>query len=81
MRKVFKYPVSEGIAIMPAGSKFVHFAMQNGEFMAWFEVDEEFPMVQRKIRIFGTGVAIPQFAKHLGTVLDGGFVWHLYELI
>ena len=80
-RKVFKYSLTESTVIkVPFGSKFVHFGVQNDEFMVWLEVDEEFPMVERHLAVKGTGHLIPQFAEHLGSVISDPFVWHLYEL-
>lgn len=34
----------------------------------------------QEMQVFGTGQVVPDDAEHVGSVLDGPFVWHLYRL-
>lgn len=34
----------------------------------------------QELQVFGTGQVVPDDAEHVGSVLDGPFVWHLYRL-
>jgi hypothetical protein len=64
---------------MAHDARFLHFAIQDGQAMAWFEVRTDSTKTERNIKIYGTGAEIPLNSTHLGTCLDGIFVWHLYE--
>lgn len=46
----------------------------------WSHVDTGEPERVVWFRVYGTGHAIPADAKHVGTVLDGPFVWHVCEV-
>lgn len=47
----------------------------------WFRVDTEKPEVTRRLRIAGTGHAVPT-GTHIGSALMGGgrLVWHAFDL-
>ena len=65
---------------MPENGRVIHFADQNGVYHIWAEVDPEEFCTNRTFRIVGTGQSIPEGNnEYLGTILDGVFVWHLYE--
>lgn len=51
-----------------------------GEVALWVHVDTDEPERAVMFRAYGTGHAIPDDAKHVGTVLDGPFVWHVCEV-
>jgi len=87
MKKIYKYslPGSPGdtvaVETVP-GANIVHFALQNGQFTFWAEHERARETERYERRIFcvvGTGMDIEDSAVHRGTVLDGRFVWHLYE--
>lgn len=50
---------------------------------AWDEVvvwtEETDPAPTRTVRVYGTGHEIPEASRHLGSVVAGIFVWHVYE--
>lgn len=55
----------------------------SGKFEVWTEETQVGHGIEdcRRVRIFGTGDgAIPPEAVHLGSVIDGFWVWHLYEM-
>lgn len=64
---------------------FLHVALQPrpmGRFAAviWAEVDTDSKPEVEELVVLGTGGEVPKGARHLGTWLDGPFVWHLYAL-
>ena len=85
MRRVYKYPIqlSDMVELsMPAGARVLLVAAQHGVGTMWAEVDDLALYEVRRFRIFGTGHAIPDDSLiHVGSFLDGDFVWHLFEAI
>ncbi len=88
MRVIWKFPLKLTNEVqeiqIPDTHCFLHAGMQSELFCAWFEVEDDRPLVKRAFRIFGTGHEIPEEQKHfyayMRTTQDDGFVWHLYEL-
>lgn len=79
MKQVWKYQISQKAILMPVDAKVVHFGMQDGQATVWVEVGVANLVALRDLKIYGTGHAIPEDAKHVGTCFDGDFVWHLYD--
>ena len=85
MRKVFKYPLAireRQLVPWPASGEVLGIAMQHEKLCAWVAVDvDNVEPEQGYVRVYGTGHAIEDYAglKHLATVLDGQFVWHVFE--
>lgn len=68
--------------LLPRDAVAVHVGMQSGSLMLWYETrHSSVPEVPSKFAVFGTGHAIPDFSKHIGSCQDGDFVWHVYELV
>jgi hypothetical protein len=66
---------------LPAGAVITHFAVQGRRPCIWAHVNPDSSETEvRGFQIFGTGHPIPPGAKHVGTVLDGDFVWHAFEV-
>lgn len=86
MKTTCSYPVSFEAATLalPVDAKCVHFATQcgryQGRYHAWFEIETTAACVSRFFRIFVAGSLIPDGAKHCGTMSEGDFVFHLYEV-
>ena len=82
-KKVFKYPLLfvDGwqSVDMPNGAHPVFVAMQHGKLTVWAEVDTEEPLYPVELGIWGTGHNIPDDAEHVGSTLDGLFVWHVWR--
>lgn len=88
---VLKFPLTicdrvQSVA-MPKGSTIVNVGMQlHGPIMTpmlWVELSAmELMMEMREFVIYGTGHKFIKayFQKHVGTVMDGQFVWHIYEV-
>lgn len=69
---------------MPEEAVIRHTAMQGALMAFWAEarVPTRIGAVSRVKRAFivtGTGHSVPEDVVHVGTVLDGAFVWHLWE--
>lgn len=81
-REVWKYPLSqvEQTVAIPDGARAVHAAMQNDSPTLWFELDPTSAPVDRKFVVVGTGWPLPAEGEHRGSLLDGMFVWHIYEV-
>jgi len=81
MRTIHKYPlaiVDEQI-ITTQRSKWLHVGLDpQGTPCIWAEVDTRNESVRRSILIIGTGNPIPYGAKHIGSFVQGSFVWHVY---
>jgi hypothetical protein len=50
------------------------------EVCLWAEVPDDTPVQARTFTIIGTGDDVPAGA-YVGTVFDGPFVWHIYEVV
>ena len=63
------------------GAKILHADNQNGMLCIWVMLDTNAPTVQKRFRIYGTGHSIPTDLNltHIGSVLMGAFVWHVFE--
>lgn len=87
MKTIYKYPAPltvfvEHVQALPVGAKFCHLGKQAGLPMMWFEVDPEQRETESRVFFFtGTGRLVENHSTHLGTVIDGPFVWHLYEVV
>jgi hypothetical protein len=71
---------------LPGHWKVVAAAVQHGVHVAWVEVEPGMPEVERPIHVIGTGWPVPRNMygddvrlEHRATIVDGSFVWHVYE--
>lgn len=82
MKTVWKFPVGLEPSMVPLGHRVVHVAMQGADLCVWAEVedDPQRPMVAVQWRVIGTGHPVPAVGEHVGSCLDGAFVWHVYEV-
>ena len=88
MRTVYKYPLEWPMASdeftmsFPEGAELLHFDMQGRAPTIWALVDPDKPVARRTFRLAGTGHPIEaEEMAHVGTCMDGPFVWHLFELV
>ena len=82
MRTIYKYPVPvDGNPLsIPGLRKIVHVGQDPmGKATMWVEVDTDKPATLYHFGVIGTGHHIPDHSKHLGTFIDGPFVWHIYQ--
>lgn len=83
MRTIHKYPLVLTFADQRIGTprvwRPVHVAMQHGEPTVWAEVDTDTgDGYERMLRVVGTGHPVPDEYEHVGSSLDGPYVWHVY---
>jgi len=69
--------------IMPIGAMILSVEMQGNLICIWAMVDQSQTKTERRgIEIFGTGQPMSdRERKYIGTVLDGQFVWHVFERV
>lgn len=85
MNVVWKFPLS-GVDLsyveMPERARIIHVGIQGDTPTLWAWVDPSAPKVERRFGIVGTGHPAPSFdaAVHLGSIFDGPFVWHVFEV-
>lgn len=80
--KIYKYPLEltpfQKIKMPPWRPLSIQ--MQNGVPTLWALVKAHLEPKEITIAMFGTGCSIPikYIASHIGTVIDGDFVWHFF---
>lgn len=87
MIAVWKFPLNLGLnsVMMPAGSEILSAAIQGekpGQLCCWARVAPSAPRELRRILVRGTGSELDEFsfARFVATVLDGDYVWHVFEV-
>ena len=78
----YEVPIDDGPHVIPLSGSPVAVAAQTHAYVVefWAE-DTGGPPVKRMFQVFGTGHALPEGARWVGTCARvEGFVWHLYEL-
>jgi hypothetical protein len=82
MKTIYKYKI-EGTEIisLPPNAKVIHAAMQNGAPHIWVEYPvNDSELESRTFMVCGTGFELEDDDIHLGSMIDGMFVWHIYEM-
>lgn len=82
-RTIHKYNLSatNGEITMPKGAETIAVQEQNGSICLWAIVDLNQPAEVRTFLTVGTGQRLPKSGlAHIGTVQEGGFVWHVFEV-
>lgn len=79
MKIIYKYsiPWYSGPILLPTGAKPLMVALQNGVPMLWVECAHDASMKKYQTFIVATGGIVPD-ADHVGSFIDGAFVWHVY---
>lgn len=93
-RAVWKYPLdkrafvhSKMAVAMAAGAEILRVDMQHGQITLWASVPlgEDGTHLGQEARMFQLVATGERFddtdLKYLGTAVDRGFVWHLYEIL
>ena len=81
MITVYKYALGRGDVVMPRNARVLTVNAQNGEFYLWAEVDTEQETEIRHFDTYGTGWEIKNTnCRFVGTIFEGAFVWHVYEM-
>lgn len=68
---------------MPEAAAILHASMQNGTPCIWAIVNPNAPKVDRHFVVKGTGHSLEGvgYGSYVGTVFDGPFVWHIFEVL
>lgn len=85
MRTIWKFPVlstgpMEIDVPFPGNIVLVDRDPATGLMAFWADVFPQAGKVPRRFVVVGTGHEVPEKARHLGSVVIGEFVWHLFEL-
>lgn len=87
MNTIYKYPLAvldEQEVSMPGRAVVLCAQIQSGALCLWARVWTESPLEKRTFLIVGTGNSFPESKlppKHIGTVQNGPFVWHVFEKV
>lgn len=80
---IWKFPlrlVDRQVIRVPQGGFSMSVGLQRDQVCLWVMVDPEKPLVDREVRIVGTGHPAPgREWSFLGTVVMEPFVWHVFE--
>lgn len=83
MKTIFRYalPVNDEVHTLTLSGEIVHVdSRERGLVEVWALHGDGVP-ASRRFQIFGTGHRVPDVPlRHVGTALDGPYVWHLLEL-
>lgn len=83
LAQIFKYPLNEGSrnrVVLPSGFVPLHVAAQNNKICVWCMVCASNPDAIGIFHVVGTGWEFsPEYKTYLGTVLNNGFVWHVWS--
>lgn len=87
-KMVWKYPIKLGyiptphtVVDMAPNSKIIHVDVQNHQIAIWVEATDGPETEKRTFTIVGTGRVVKETWVHVGSVLDGDFAWHVYEVL
>jgi hypothetical protein len=85
MKTIYKYKLAieaEQTLHIPGGrNNCLLVAAQDGALTIWFEVDTTQPEQPHTIHVVGTGRPVEnmELKTHLGSAIEGPFVWHVYS--
>ena len=82
MKTIYKYTLKFDCSnqiLMPKDSLVIKFAIQNNQPCIWAIVDTDSIYENRIFSVVGTGWQIENNMRYIDTILDGQFVWHLFE--
>lgn len=66
---------------MPEGARVLTAQVQSSLICLWASVDPAAKQVNRCFVIAGTGEPIDGSEQYIGTVQQGGYVWHVFEVV
>lgn len=65
--------------VASADVKFIHAGLDpQGEPCVWYETDPAANQYHHQVRILGTGREVPSGHAHIGSYVEGSYVWHVY---
>ncbi len=82
MRTIYKYEIKGGCSIfLPRDARCVLLSDKDGSICAWFMHDKDYPKIERRFVVLGTGFPVNDNLEWLASMVsrDGYHVWHLFE--
>jgi len=85
MERIWRYELAAfdpSSVIMPEGARILSVGEQDGRLCVWARVEPGARLVQRWLRVTGTGweCDVPAEARFIGTVqMRSGMVYHVFE--
>jgi len=80
--RIYKYDIPiNGSIMLPAGSQILSVGIQDDQVRVWILLDPDAPKTEAcAFRVVGTGWDVDRdsLGIFIGTVRDGGFVWHVF---
>ncbi len=64
---------------LPLGAEVLCVKQQGRKFSLWIKCDPAAPAETRTFHVVGTGHDVPDGAEYIDTILDGAYVWHIFE--
>lgn len=79
-RVIFKYNANIiGVLSIPENHKFLKVDIQDDKITFWIDVDLTSDVKEYPIAVIGTGREYKgELPRHLGTIFQGPFVWHIF---
>ena len=85
VKKIWKYAITDKKCFeskFPYNSRIIHADIYDSKFTFWVEFDTDTVGNEiRKFAIYDTGEEIPYNYVYITTVVDHGYVYHMYEII
>lgn len=78
-RMPFKSELLDAVDIPVREGDLLHLAIQHGDIHVWAAVDPTTEPITARFHLRGTGSTVDPAWYHLGTVLDGDYVWHVFS--
>lgn len=83
MITIHKFPIEikRGVQTiaMPDGARIIHVGLDPiGTPCLWARVNTAHPMTLVEVILVGTGWEMNAHGEHLGSFVQGGFVWHVF---
>ncbi len=85
-RRLLKYQITSNMSqqvdvLMPCHAVIRAVGIQDGRIFAWAEAEGTGGASTRTFCVIPTGGNVPYAGTYLGTVFDGLYVWHMYEVV
>ena len=83
MKQVWKFQVGTAVTTidLPRGAKVLHVGIQDGAVCFWASVTPTAIKQSRQFKVIGTGQHYDREWEYCGTVQDGPYVWHVFEVL
>jgi hypothetical protein len=77
----YKLPVQKDLALlMPVGAEILSVGVAGNELVLWAKVRINYEDTEvRRFAMVATGRNVPDGSAYVGTLIDLGTVWHLFE--